>query len=73
VTGLHALEFAAWAAGALLLGWIVRDAWCTSRDYDERLLTSSREGEIEKDLIEAAANLERIEDAVERLPGAKTS
>lgn len=42
------LEYAAWICSAGLLGWMAFDALRVSRDYTEDLLTSSREGEIEK-------------------------
>jgi hypothetical protein len=41
------LEYAAWAASAALLLWMVLDAARVGRDYDEDVLLSSREGEIE--------------------------
>lgn len=57
-------ETAAWLGGVLSFGWILWDAWRTSRRFDERLLLSSQEGEIENDLKEVAADLERIEGRV---------
>jgi hypothetical protein len=54
---LRLAEALAWLGGLVLLGYILLDAWRTGRDYDESLLLSSREGEIEKDLREVAANL----------------
>ena len=69
MTTARLLETAAWLLGAALFGWIVLDAWRTSRRYDERLLLSSREGEIEKDLQEMAADLERIETTLDRERG----
>lgn len=41
------LEYAAWAASAALLLWMLLDAARVGRDYDEDVLLSSREGEIE--------------------------
>lgn len=61
MTLLHALELLAWIAGLALFASMGFDAWRTGRRYDERLLLSSREGEIEKDLKEVAADLEDIE------------
>jgi hypothetical protein len=58
---LRLAESAAWIGGLLLFGWIIRDAWRTGRSYDERLLLSSREGEIEKDLGEVVAGAEPAE------------
>jgi len=69
---LRLAEAAAWIGGILLFGWIIRDAWRTSRAYDERLLLSSREGEIEKDLREVAAHLEQLEERIDRLPGSRS-
>lgn len=37
-------SYAAWAASALLLLWMVADAIRVNREYDENLLLSSREG-----------------------------
>jgi hypothetical protein len=47
---LKAAEAAAWIIGWALLLWMLFDAWRTNRAYDEHLLTSSREGEIESHL-----------------------
>lgn len=66
---LQASEALAWAGAVLLMAALVRDAWRIGRRYDETLLTSSREGEIENDLREVAAGLEAIEDGVERRSG----
>ncbi|MEK0081826.1 hypothetical protein [Benzoatithermus flavus] len=41
------LEYAAWAASALIFLWMVLDAVRVSRDYSEDVLLSSREGEVE--------------------------
>jgi hypothetical protein len=38
------LEYAAWAASALLLLWMVADAWKVGQQYSEEQLLSSREG-----------------------------
>ena len=43
----NVLECGAWAVSVLLLGWMLLDAIQVNRDYDEDLLTSSREGELE--------------------------
>jgi hypothetical protein len=48
------LEYAAWAASAALLLWMVLDAARVGRDYDEDVLLSSREGEIELSTEELA-------------------
>ena len=37
-------SYAAWAASALLLLWMLVDAVRVNREYDESLLLSSREG-----------------------------
>jgi hypothetical protein len=66
---LRGAEAAAWIVGALLLGWMLLDAWRTNRKYHESLLLSSREGEIEKDLREVESSFEPLEESVDRLPG----
>ncbi len=66
---LRLLEAAAWITGAVLFGAILLDSWRTDRTYDESLLLSSREGEIEKDLREVANGLEQLEDRVDELSG----
>jgi hypothetical protein len=38
------LSAAAWAISALLLLWMVVDAWRVGRTYDDSLLLSSQEG-----------------------------
>lgn len=38
------LSYAAWIISALLLLWILADAISVSREFDEELLISSREG-----------------------------
>jgi hypothetical protein len=40
-------EYAAWALSAAILLWMVADMLRVDRSYDEDLLTSSREGEID--------------------------
>ncbi|WP_343711936.1 hypothetical protein [Inquilinus sp.] len=40
-------EYAAWALSAAILLWLLADMLRVDRSYDEDLLTSSREGEIE--------------------------
>lgn len=37
-------EWAAWIVSALLLLWMVVDAWRTGQQYSEETLMSSREG-----------------------------
>jgi len=43
----NVLEYGAWGVSVLLLGCMLLDAIQVNRDYDEDLLTSSREGELE--------------------------
>ena len=69
---LSVAQAAAWSIGSALLIWMLFDAWRTNRAYDERLLTSSREGEIEKDLREVETELARIEDDASHLPGSSS-
>lgn len=38
------LEYAAWAASAVLLLSMLADAWRTEREFSEEVLLSSREG-----------------------------
>jgi hypothetical protein len=45
------LEYAAWALSAILGLWMLFDMIKTDRTYDEDLLTSSREGEIDDTLV----------------------
>lgn len=40
-------EYAAWALSAAILLWLLADMLRVNRSYDEELLTSSREGEID--------------------------
>jgi len=40
-------EYAAWAVSAVILLWMLADMLRIDRSYDEDLLTSSREGELE--------------------------
>ncbi len=42
------LEYAAWALSAIIFVWLLTDAAKVSREYNEALLTSSREGELEQ-------------------------
>lgn len=42
---LDILSYLAWAIAAILLLWIVVDAFSVSKQYDEDFLMSSREGE----------------------------
>ncbi len=44
------LEYAAWAISAVLLLWMALDAVRVGRDFDEDVLLSSREGDIEVEL-----------------------
>lgn len=50
------LSYAAWIIASLLLLWILADAISVSRQFDEELLVSSREGSDE--LLEAMQNEE---------------
>ena len=45
------LEYAAWALSGLLGLWMLIDMITTDRSYDEELLTSSKEGEIDETLV----------------------
>ncbi len=45
------LEYAAWALSAILGLWMLIDMIKINRSYDEELLTSSREGEIDETLV----------------------
>jgi hypothetical protein len=45
------LEYAAWALSAILGLWMFFDMLKTDRTYDEDLLTSSKEGEIDETLV----------------------
>lgn len=49
-------SYAAWAASALLLLWMIADAVRVNREYDEGLLLSSREGSDELLERDAAAS-----------------
>jgi len=66
---LRLAEGAAWAVAIVLFGGILLDAWRTSRRYEESLLTSSREGEIEADAREVESGLEQIEDRLDEVSG----
>lgn len=45
------LEYAAWGISALLGVWMVIDMIRTNANYSEDVLLSSREGEIEDELV----------------------
>ncbi|MBS0252786.1 MAG: hypothetical protein JSR78_17155 [Proteobacteria bacterium] len=45
------LEYAAWALSAVLGLWMLLDMIKTNRTYDEDLLTSSKEGQIDDALV----------------------
>lgn len=45
------LEYAAWGLSAVLALWMLFDMIKTNRAYDEDLLTSSKEGEIDGALV----------------------
>jgi hypothetical protein len=38
------LEWVAWALSALMIGWMLLDAWRVSQQFSEETLMSSREG-----------------------------
>lgn len=42
------LEYGAWAISFVLFGWMLLDAFRVNRDFEEEVLTSSREGELEQ-------------------------
>lgn len=45
------IEYAAWGISAVLGLWMLVDMVMTNRAYNEELLTSSREGEIDDALV----------------------
>ena len=45
------LEYVAWAASAIIAMWMLFDMIQTNSAYSEDVLTSSREGEIEDELV----------------------
>ncbi|MFA5958613.1 hypothetical protein [Hyphomicrobium sp.] len=45
------LEYVAWALSAILGLWMLFDMIKTDKSYDEDLLTSSKEGEIDDTLV----------------------
>ena len=45
------LEYAAWILSVLLGGWLLLDLYKTNAAYSEDMLMSSREGEIEDEVI----------------------
>jgi hypothetical protein len=51
------LELAAWVGSGALLAWMILDAVRVGREFDEDLLLSSREGELEA-VAEASAHAE---------------
>jgi hypothetical protein len=51
MTSFQLLEYAAWAISILLGGWMLFDLVKTNTSYSEDLLMSSREGEIEDELV----------------------
>ena len=51
ISAIHPLELAAWAISAILGLWMLIDLIRTDRTYNEDLLTSSQEGEIEDALV----------------------
>jgi hypothetical protein len=51
VNNFQLLEYAAWGLSALLGLWMLIDLIRTDRTYNEELLNSSQEGEIEDTLV----------------------
>ena len=51
MNSFHLLEYAAWAISAVLGVWMLYDLLKTNTTYSEDLLMSSREGEIEDELV----------------------
>ena len=54
----NVLMYSAWSLSAILLTWMVVDAFMVSSQYDEEYLMSSREGaedSIEKDITHGVA------------------
>ena len=51
MTSFQLLEYAAWGISILLGGWMLFDLVKTNQTYSENLLMSSREGEIEDELV----------------------
>ncbi|WP_448954448.1 hypothetical protein [Labrys neptuniae] len=47
----HLLEYAAWTISILIGAWMLYDLVKTNTAYSEDMLMSSREGEIEDELI----------------------
>lgn len=51
MNAFHFLEYAAWAISILIGGWMLYDLIKTNAAYSEDMLMSSREGEIEDELV----------------------
>jgi hypothetical protein len=54
----NVLMYAAWSVSAILLAWVLIDAFMVSSQYDEEYLMSSREGaedSLEKDVTHGVA------------------
>lgn len=51
MNAFHLLEYAAWAISILIGAWMLYDLVKTNAAYSEDMLMSSREGEIEDELI----------------------
>jgi len=45
------LQYLAWAISTLIAAWLLYDLFMTNSSYSEEVLMSSREGEIEDQLI----------------------
>ncbi|QEN89132.1 hypothetical protein FZC33_23755 [Labrys sp. KNU-23] len=51
MNAFHFLEYAAWAISILIGAWMLYDLIKTNAAYSEDMLMSSREGEIEDELV----------------------
>lgn len=51
INNFQLLEYAAWAISALLGLWMLVDLIRTNRSYSDDFLLSSREGEIDEELV----------------------
>jgi hypothetical protein len=51
MNSFHILEYAAWVISAILGLWMLYDLFKTNATFSEDLLMSSREGEIEDELV----------------------
>jgi hypothetical protein len=51
MSGIDAINYLVWLVAIVLLGWMVIDAMRVETTYDRKLLVSSVEGEIEKEIL----------------------